>query len=158
MGCLAGWEVFKFSFFFFSWVWKTRVGCWCVLVCGTMGTFLRIQTGKRERGYCGAGGLGGVTRWNVPAFGSCTATLFHRQHNPHVCTQGMLGTDFWHAVFGKPVTEGRDWKANVVTEERETETACSRCQYSLVRCQKILFSFSNIKSPSVEINTPDGAY
>lgn len=36
----------------------------------------------------------GVTQWNVPAHGSCTATLFRRQYNPHVCTQGMLGTDF----------------------------------------------------------------
>lgn len=110
-GCLG--------FFFFA--GKTKVGGSSGLFCQTTGTFLRIQgQGGGQRVYCGVGGLRGVTQRNVPAHGSRTATLFRRQYNPHVCTQGMLGTDFWHLVFVKSIPGGRDLKANVGTGGRNS--------------------------------------
>lgn len=101
---------------FFFLAGKTKVGRSSGLFCQTTGTFLRIQgQGGGQRVYCAVGGLRGVTQRNVPAHGSRTATLFRRQYNPHVCTQGMLGTDFWHLVFVRSTPGGKDLKANVGT-------------------------------------------
>lgn len=127
-GCLG-------LFSFFS-RWKTKAGRSSGLFCQTMGTFLRIQgQGGGQRVYCGVGGLTGVTQRNVPAHGSRTATLFRRQYNPHVCTQGMLGTDFWHLVFVKSITGRKDLRANVVTGGRNN---CLITDGQLLNVSKLL--------------------
>lgn len=89
-----------------------------------------------KRGWEGMGGghycHWGVTQRNVPAPGSCTATLFPHQSNPHVCTQGM-GTPSGQALSGNSTVDRTDDKRCTTGAQRSIHfvsyrTVQARCE------------------------------